>query len=65
MKINEEPEKDKDESNEKKDILGSSMGQIFSKIINIGKEVVNKTKELNSEKLWKWGSKIRKINRKK
>ena len=51
LKINEEPEKDKDESNEKKDILGSSMGQIFSKIINIGKEVVNKTKELNSEKL--------------
>jgi len=51
LKINEEPEKSKEEGNEKKDIMGSSMGQIFSKIINIGKEVVNKTKELNSEKL--------------
>ena len=51
LKINEEPEKNKEESNEKKDVLGSSMGNLFSKIINIGKEVVNKTKELNSEKL--------------
>ena len=49
LKINEETEKGNEESNEKKDIMG--MGQIFSKIINYGKEVVNKAKEPSSEKL--------------
>ena len=52
LKINEEKEIIKEEVNERNDIMG--MGQkIFSKIINYGKEVVNKTKELNSEKLTK------------
>ena len=49
LKINEESEKNNEETNEKKDIMG--MGQIFSKIINYGKEVVNKAKETSSEKL--------------
>ena len=49
LKINEETEKNNEETNEKKDIMG--MGQIFSKIINYGKEVVNKAKETSSEKL--------------
>ena len=49
LKINEETDKGNEESNEKKDIMG--MGQIFSKIINYGKEVVNKAKEPSSEKL--------------
>ena len=49
LKINEENEKNKEEV-ERKDIVG--MGQIiFSKIINYGKEVVNKAKEPSSEKL--------------
>ena len=49
LKINEENEKNKEEGTERKDIMG--MGQIFSKIINYGKEVVNKAKEPSSEKL--------------
>ena len=49
LKINEENDKVKEEGNEKKDLMG--MGQIFSKIINYGKEVVNKTKEFNSDKM--------------
>ena len=49
LKINEENEKNKEEGTERKDIMG--MGQIFSKIINYGKEVVNKAKEPSNEKL--------------
>ena len=46
LKIVEEKEKNKEDESDKKDIVG----QLFSKIINYGKEVVKK-QEQNSEKL--------------
>ena len=46
MKLIEEKEKNKEDETDKKDIVG----QLFSKIINYGKEVVKK-QEQNNEKL--------------